>query len=280
MRPLIIFIAVLLISEVQAQKKNIEFFPKKTIRKQIQMDPLESQNGISFTNLATNDTIHEKYYIPTSIGFYKPILNSKNEALSEFGIDVVALTQFGIRKVEDDPYYTAQYQFNMLNIDFKASLLYTVQKEKVTYRFRLYHLSSHLGDDYLLRYGYDMSGYWDGNPRNYEQFDVFIFYKNHHFDYYVGTGFVVSPNATRDRLSFQGGLNLHYPITENSNIFSGLFLTSFQETKFSPSAKMSIGIDFKREFKILLEYYEGNLPYSTFESIYVSYFGIGLYLAG
>lgn len=243
------------------------------------LDPVESQNSISITRLAVNDTIKETMYIPTAIGFYKPIFLKKSSVLSEFGIDVVALSQFGIKKAKNDPYYTAKYQLNLLNIDFKISLLYTIKNKNVTYRMRLYHLSSHLGDDYLLRYGYDVNGYWLNNPRNYEQFDVFMFFENEFFEYFIGTGFVVSPKPKRERLSFQGGINLNYPVSKKVYVFSGLFLSSYQETGFSPSAKMSLGIDIQKEIKILLEYYEGNMPYSVFEDIPMNYVGIGFYFS-
>lgn len=276
----IFFIALFLwLHCAYGQVEKTTYFPEASVRQQIILDPVASQNSISFARLALNDTIKESLYVPTSIGFYKALLQKKGKIISELGIDVVALSQFGIKKVEDDPHYTAKYQLNLLNIDFKASLVYTIKNEQTSYRIRLYHLSSHLGDDYLLRYGYDMNGYWRNNPRNYEQLDFFMFQHNLHFDYFVGTGLVVSPNSKRDRLSFQGGINLHYPLGKDLSVFSGLFLSAYQETAFSPSAKMALGIDTQRELKILIEYYEGNMPYSTFEEIHMNYFGIGLYLS-
>jgi Protein of unknown function (DUF1207) len=279
MRFIILFVFIFHFAVLFGQDVDVKFFPENSIRKIILLDPVESQNSISFTRLALNDTLNEPLYIPTAIGFYKPFFQRKSSMLSEIGIDVVALSQFGVRRIEDHASYTANYQFNLLNIDFKASIIYTLNKESITYRFRLYHLSSHLGDDYLLRYGYDPNGYWMENPRNYEQFDVFMFYQSLNFDFFVGTGFVVSPKPKRDRLSFQTGLNLYYPVSKKLNVFSGLFLSLMQETNFIPSAKMSIGIDIQKEFKVLLEYYEGNMPYSAFEEIHMSYFGIGLYFS-
>jgi Protein of unknown function (DUF1207) len=274
-----IFFLLFVSSLVHSQQRDLQLFPKESIRFKILMDPVESQNSVTFSHLSLNDTIKESLYIPTAIGFYKPLIGWKGDIKSEIGIDVVALSQFGVIKVEDDPHYSADYQLNLLNIDYKLSLLYTVRKDRTSYRFRLFHLSSHLGDDYLLRYGFDRNGYWFKNPRNYEQIDFFIFHKNHHFNYFFGTGCVISPDPARERLSFQGGLELYYPISKMNSVYSSMFITSMQETSFSPSAKMSLGIDIKKDLKILIEYYEGNLPYSAFETIHIGYFGVGLYLS-
>ena len=98
---------------------------------------------------------------------------------SELGLDVVALTQFELYEDANDT------KRRMMNVDYRIGLHYQFRNETSSTRVRLYHLSSHLGDDYVISRG--ITSFFE-NKVNYEQIDVTHSVQYRSIRYYGGFG--------------------------------------------------------------------------------------------
>ena len=194
------------------------------------------------------------------------------EIQGEFGIS----TQFEWRFLD-----SAGINRNLLNSDYRITFSYLRNFESSSYRIRFFHVSSHLGDDFIIRNG--VSFYTPSNM-NYEQLD-FTYFKDfkQSNSWYIGAGSVVRPNSTRAAFSYMSGIQLNWEKQQDTwGWTAGANLKGHQETHFNPNIKLAAGPAYftsnkDEPIRLVLEYYLGHLPYSQYESQKVSWFGAGLY---
>ncbi|MFN8357714.1 MAG: DUF1207 domain-containing protein [Spirosomataceae bacterium] len=265
-----------------AQKKS-EFLPKGHLFEPLLLDPIESQCYAMMGRGLNESFISSGVYAPFAIGLQKGLLRweSKKRRQKELSIDVASFTQFEI-------FYNKQEQKlkrHILNTDFKVSLNYQVKvNETQSFRLRFYHISSHLGDDFLIKNRYSN---WYKDLVNYEQMDFTYSWQHPYWRYYVGGGTGIRPTfkqgEERKRLAFQAGVLLRKPIPNRKNTkwLLGMDVRSLQQNDFEPGIKIGAGVRVGEEnrnpFNFLVEFYSGHLPYSTFEEQTVQWIGAGFY---
>jgi hypothetical protein len=157
--------------------------------------------------------------------------------------------------------------------------LLNVKNGQWSYRGRFFHESSHLGDDYMVRYR--ITSYLP-NPLNYEQIDFMTGLNKGRVFYYAGAGVVVRPDTPRKRLSAQAGFSYSVPANEKGSIkyVGGIDMKCLQQTKYDLNAKICAGLEFGKVYespKLVAEFYTGHLPFSVYEYRKVQWLGIGLY---
>jgi len=97
-----------------------------------------------------------------------------------------------------------------LNSDYFVSLLWNIEHNKQhSTRIRLYHISTHDGDDFLIRNAIHS---YNPNPENYEQLDVTHSYTHKRWRFYGNAGLNISFSDLRKRLSFEFGYEYRYPL--------------------------------------------------------------------
>ena len=138
-------------------------------------------------------------------------------------------------------------------------------------RINLYHRSSHLGDDFLLKNDYtrtENSDYWSNDPANYETVEVLYAYNKEKIGLYAGASYIVRTDSDRKKLSFQtGGVFKNFE-TENeflNRVFIGYDLRFLENNDYNLDFNGGIGYAFKNNNSLRLEYYNGYLPYSRLE---------------
>lgn len=240
------------------------------------LDPSEVQVSGSINGLLTKDVLNSQY-LPFGIGVAQSIASKKldDDASWEILGELGAFTQFEWKLIENEQ------QRNLINTDYRINFSYIRQQNKNTYRLRFFHVSSHLGDDYLIRN--NISEY-SVNKVNYEQLEFTFFHDySSQLKTYVGIGSVVRPNSIRLPFSYHAGFQYNSADKINQWGFSfGGNVKGSQETDFNPGVKIGIGPAYFVENKtdpvrLILEYYNGNLPYSQFEESHIEWFGLGLY---
>ena len=166
----------------------------------------------------------------------------------------------------------------IINNDYKISIIYNVQRGAGTYRFRVYHLSSHLGDDYIFRNQITVP---TTNSVNYELLDVTYSRMVQNWRLYGGVGFVLRKAEERKLLSAQLGAYYKKPSERATRLVGGVDVKFWQQTDFRPGIHGGIGVELGRtqnNLTFLLEGYSGFRPYSQFENQQTSWIGVGLYL--
>ena len=176
---------------------------------------------------------------------------------------------------------------DLLNADYVVGIPLTIRRDAFSMRLRLYHQSSHLGDEFLLRTT-------DSGRVNlsFEAAEAIISVEGPLLRLYGGGEFLFhkSPDDL-ERLVAHGGAELR-PLTSAISLGSAggvrpvaaIDLKSSQEQDWKPSISIRAGLEFERtrgadppsrRWSLLLESYRGPSPYGQFFAEKIQYFGLG-----
>ncbi|MEE8335768.1 MAG: DUF1207 domain-containing protein [Candidatus Neomarinimicrobiota bacterium] len=267
----------LFIWPVMAGNYNFTILPSGSYFETIILDPSASQVNASLLAYQFKGRIDRKMHTSINLGITRMLLRwelEKNRGF-ELGFEYGIHSQFS---VEDAG---ANFLGGLQNSDYRITGVAHYKNKVHTYRMTLFHQSSHLGDDYIIRNDITRP---TSNVLNYEQLDFLLSTTKNNFRYYYGLGFNISPNTIRKRLSLQLGyfFNKGLKINKNMGYFYGIDVKTFEQNDFRPGLKIGLGFEIGRNnhnpLRILMEYYKGHLPYSTLEYKQLQSFGIGLYL--
>ncbi|MBT3243094.1 MAG: DUF1207 domain-containing protein [Bacteroidetes bacterium] len=258
-------------SFTQAQSSNFQWFPGSQIFPALEYDLLETQvySGIFYLNTEKED--FTSAYIPVNLGFTKPFMQWQWSGFDlGLALGVASYTQFEVER-----YDANTLRGGLLNIDYKASGLLYLQKGKHIFRLQLFHMSSHLGDDYMIRNEYFQR---NDKSRSYEEINLTYYYQLENLGIYACAGEVISPNVFRKRFMAQGGFQAQIPVKPNAAISYGSDIKIYEENNFEPDIHCGIGIKFskigEKQLSISFDGYYGYLPYSTLDYGKVFWAGI------
>lgn len=254
-----------------------EFLPKGHLFEPILLDPLESQTyGSVYPAYWTDGKQYAGSIIPFAFGFAKPFYRHTTAPgkAEEWVLDLASFTQF-------EAYHDAQANVarrRIINTDYKISFIYNIRRGENNYRIRLYHLSSHLGDDYIFRNQITAP---TPNAVNYELLDFTYSRVYHNWRLYGGAGIVLRNAEERKPVSAQFGAFYKKPSTHAARLVGGVDVKFWQQTNFRPGIHGGIGVEVGRtqnNLTFLLEGYSGFRPYSQYEDQQTAWIGVGLYL--
>jgi len=266
-------------SNLSAQKvSSFELLPKGRLFKALYLDPNEAQAYGSITTFSEKNTLFaDTVYLPFGFGFFKGLFRWNKKHPVEIGMSFSVHAQFQWTFEE------GKFSRDLQNTDYKVGLMVNYQISDVQQiRFRLYHVSSHPGDDFLIKN--QVTSYFV-NPNNYEQLDVFYSQYVGMFRFYGGLGMVVRPNSIRDRFSFAFGSAFDKPLKSSLPLgfIGGANVKVLEQNNYNPGMKIGAGLRLgqqeKKPLKFIFEYYRGNLPYSPYEDRHVQWLGLSLYFS-
>ncbi len=273
-----------------------EWFPKGHLFAPILLDPTEAQvygsampvfhttgeRKIGVTETDTRDKdLNQGTMVPFAFGFHKPfyrVTTAPGQA-HEWGLDVGSFTQFQVfndtTRLAKKP---GQLVYKIINNDYKLSFWYNLRKGRNSYRVRLYHISSHLGDDYLVRY---QLNYYTPNAVNYELLDFTISRDlPSGLRVYGNAGICLRKTSERERFNVELGAYYRQPGIKKQRLVGGIDIKAWQQTNFRPGIHAGIGYELGRSTQnltVLLDLYYGYRPYGQYEYQTIHWAGIGLY---
>ena len=107
-----------------------------------------------------------------------------------------------------------------------------------SYRVRLYHISSHLGDDYIVRY---QLNYYTPNAVNYELLDFTL---SHDLPIglrvYGSAGVCLRGQTERQRFNLEVGAYYRQPGNKKQRLVGGVDIKAWQQTNFRPGVHAGI----------------------------------------
>jgi hypothetical protein len=172
---------------------------------------------------------------------------------------------------------------DLINTDFLAGLQASYRIDDVTTLFRIFHQSSHLGDEFLLRNRIDRINL------SFDGIDVKLSYRP--FDWlrlYGGAGYLFNRDPSDlNPWGTQGGIELQTPRRywrDSVRLVAAVDLKNWEENKWSTEISVRGGLQFERplsfmrKISLLFEYYKGHSPNGQFFNRKVEYFGPGLHL--
>lgn len=242
-------------------------FPEKTL------DYREAQFSGSLYVLHTPDGWPNRMFANYSAGINRSIFRWKNAAdkSRELGVEIATYTQF----IFEDP--LNWFQVNHFNTEYKVGLHYNWKNsDRWAFRVRLYHISAHLGDDFIYRF-YIIN--YLPNPRIYEVLDLSAAYQLKHWTFYGTLGVIPHSAYERKRLLGDAGISWDRPVKSNDWLrWKGALHMQFeQETGCYPGTRIAAGIVIGKEgsapFTIMLDAYHGYIPYSLFDKARITWIG-------
>ena len=193
---------------------------------------------------------------------------------SELGLELAVFTQFIFEK----PFEL--FQVNLFNIEFKVGFQYQYSLDKWRFRGRVYHLSAHLGDDYIFRY--DINNFID-NLRIYDVVDVSAAWLEGPWQLYGTMGVIFHSTYERKPLLIQLGAQVERPIAKKEWLrwIAGMDLRLEQEQDFRPGIHTGAGVVLGKKDRfpitIMIDYYNGYMPYSLYDKMLIQWIGASLY---
>jgi hypothetical protein len=194
-------------------------------------------------------------------------------ALAEIGFQAGVFSIFDLDTPSSD----------LVNTDFFAALQATYRMKELSTFFRIFHQSSHLGDEFLLRNRIDRVNL------SFEGVDLKLSYRPFDWLRLYGGGaylFQVDPSDLKPWAT-QGGIELQTPWrfwSDSTRFVTALDLQNRQENRWSTETSVRGGFQFERpqsfmrKIRLLFEYYKGHSPNGQFFNRKIEYFGPGLHL--
>lgn len=171
---------------------------------------------------------------------------------------------------------------DLVNADYSLGLPLSYRVKNFSAILRVFHQSSHLGDEFILRTGTDRVNL------SYEGADACLSYDffKKTVRLYGGGGYLFRRNP--DDLkpwSAQGGLEVRSPYAFFGKVvrpIAGADIRAREETDWDLDVSVRVGLQFEtkklrgRYLQLMAEYYNGHSPHGQFFERNIEYFGIGL----
>lgn len=171
---------------------------------------------------------------------------------------------------------------DLVNSDFLIGLTATHHYGDFTSMIRLYHQSSHLGDEFLLRNRVDRVNL------SFEVLDLLVSYDpTTWLRLYGGGGIIVHREPILDRGILQSGIELRSPVAFGQGFIrplAGLDMQFREESDWELDASLRVGFQIEHPFlrrseiQVLAEFYRGRSPNGQFFERQIKTAGIGLHL--
>jgi len=181
--------------------------------------------------------------------------------------------------------------YDLVNADYIIGLPINFRRQAFSMRFRLYHQSSHLGDEFLLR---------ENNPKfvreniSFEAAEMILSLDGGPFRIYGGGEYLLRRDPKDlDRYVAHGGVELRparrlarFGSVAGMRFVAGGDIKASEEQDWKPAVSIRTGFEFDRprdtdppgrRWGLLFEAYTGPSPYGQFFRNQVRYFGAGIH---
>jgi hypothetical protein len=155
----------------------------------------------------------------------------------------------------------------LLNTDFIIGPSVTMRRGNISYRIRLYHQSSHLGDEFILQ-----------NPEiervnlSIEILDFLVSREWRKWRVYGGLGYLTGSNPEIDPMILTLGMEFRLPVRRypvGLTPVAGIDITSLEARDWDLTTSVMAGVEMSssdgtRRYRVLLAYLRGFIPFGQF----------------
>ena len=258
----------------QTSETQWEVFPAGDVFAPLVADPKEPRFFLSINNY---DNEFRSDFTGASVGFGENFgiirKHLGHRHAWQLSLKGGLFSQFDLDSDSDD----------LLNSDYNIGVTWNYRIDELSTRLRVYHQSSHLGDEYLI----DHPRLADTRTNfDYEAIDFLAAYAWQQLRPYAGLHFLLQRDpGDFDRWGYQGGIEYEGTggLLPWGVLVAGLDIKGFQELHWTPAYSIKTGISFKnldhrsRYIQVMLEYYDGFIPYGQFYDYEMESYGAGIY---
>jgi len=262
------------VAKPEAEEHLPLFLPNQPLFQALLADPRWPHFSISYQHYLGNDLLRNVAAagFGESIGIYR--FQGPWDSTMEIGIHAGVFSIFDI----------GTRSFDLINADYLFGIPITLKKGDFTNMFRIFHQSSHLGDEFVLRGDTD-----ERINLSYESVDnLFSYHLPAGFRIYAGVGYLIRKSPSDlDPWSTQTGLEFRSPVTWLGGAVrpvASVDVQNRQESSWNTDISVRTGIQFEnpdflsRKLLLLLEYYNGKSPNGQFYEDSIEFLGIGVHL--
>ena len=250
-----------------------EAFPTGDVFQPLIADPKQPRFFVSFYQFASEGV----RYTMASVGFgetfglYRKLGSREGDGL-QVSLEAALFAQFNM----DTPSHDLQ------NADYTVGIPVTYRDGDNSYRFRVYHQSSHLGDELLL---------YENPPArvnlSFESVELIYSRDWRGWRVYAGGEYMFDRDPA-DLKPLEAHWGIEYrgstPLVWNGKPIVGVDMKSLQDHNWSIDTSVKAGLEFgslwagHRRLSVLLEWYKGYDPYGQFYVNRCEYLGGGVTL--
>jgi hypothetical protein len=182
-------------------------------------------------------------------------------------------------------------QFNMdtesmdlINADYIIGFPLEYRNGDWSTRLRIFHQSSHLGDEYLL-HPQSPELRQDRINLSFETVELLTGWDWNGLRITAGSSYIVHTYTPLERLRVQAGIDYlrTKPVFKPTmHPFASVLYHAWEETDWQPDISVKLGINIRspytenRAIQVFAEYYHGNLPFGQFYKLRAEYYGAGI----
>lgn len=208
-----------------------------------------------------------------SLGEQLNFVGFESESVGKFDLGIQPAV-FGLFNINSD-------SFDLINTDYRLALPLDYRYKSFSAQARIFHQSSHLGDEFLLNTPVDRVNL------SYEATDLTLSLDWQAFRFYLGAGKILHSEPHLDPWSTQQGLEFvstEALLNDSMRPVVGLDIQEKEETSWEPDLSMHAGMEFASPEKghhrvqLLIEYYHGRNPNGQFYREKIETIGLGLHV--
>jgi hypothetical protein len=246
-------------------------FPTGDLFSPLLADPKQPQFFVSYRRYDTPvDTVNSAAVaFGETFGLYRRLGNQVDDGL-QFSVAGAIFAQFNMDAPSHD----------LVNADYTIGFPLTYRRGPTSLRLRIYHQSSHLGDEFLL----------DVRPErinlSYEAIELVLSRDWQNWRGYAGGEYLfhrepddLKPASAHAGLEYRGPTE----ILKLGRFLGAIDLKSFEEHGWSVDTSLKLGLEFgppdpgRRRLRLMAEGFNGFAPHGQFYDARISYYGLGLY---
>jgi len=262
----------LVATRAQPEAPRGRWFPAEVLYRPSLADPKEPRFFISPRHYDTGS--ENLWMVEVGYGANFPVYGEIDAAGNGWNVGISG-GLFGLFNLESD-------SFDLINADYTVGVPFTWRNGATSARLRLYHQSSHLGDEFLLNAAPERINL------SFESLEGLLAYDFEPFRVYGGGEVLLHREpADLDRLMAHAGIEYfgRNPARLLPGLrgrpFAGLDLKSFQEHDWSIDSSLKLGMQFDAPrsdnyLRLMLEGYRGYSPHGQFYDDRISYLGLGV----
>ena len=252
---------------------DAEAFPIGDLFQPLIADPKQPQFFVSMNHFASSGA----HYTLAAVGFgetfglYRLIGSREGDGL-QLSVEGAIFAQFNMNTASHD----------LINADYTIGIPATYRYGDNSVRFRLYHQSSHLGDELLL----------SANPPNrvnlsFEAIELIYARDWREWRVYGGGEYLIhkepaglKPMSAHWGIEYRGSK----PLVWNGRPIVGVDMKSFEEHNWAIDTSVKAGLEFghskpgQRRLRLMAEWYKGFDPHGQFYNNKAEYYGLGVSL--
>jgi hypothetical protein len=248
-------------------------FPVGDLFRPLLADPKQPQFFVSINRLKSSGV----RYTVASVGFgetfgmYRFFASCEGDGL-QLSVEGALFAQFNMEAASHD----------LINADYTIGIPVTYRYDDNSFRFRIYHQSSHLGDEFLQSVNLP-----ERINLSYEAIE-FIYSREWHGWRVYGGGEYLIHKEPADLKPMSAHWGIEYrgskPLLWNGRLVGGVDMKSFEEHNWAIDTSVKFGLEFgqsnpgQRRVRLMAEWYKGFDPRGQFYNNKVDYYGIGVSL--